>query len=99
MLFILLLFSFLLKENVDEKGVSLDLVDFRMNVKFNNRNIVINNEFLLFLNIFFLLVFCFVLCIMNGNILVMWDLFFGNNIIDISVFEVYVFLRNKDGCW
>lgn len=98
-LFTLPLPSSLLKENVDEKGVSPDLVDSRTNVKFNNRNTAINNEPSPPLNTSPLPVPRLALRIMNGNTLVMWDLPPGNNITDISVFEVYVFLRNKDGRW
>ena len=84
--FALSLPSSLLKENVHEKGVSSD-----------NRNSAINNEPSPPLNTSPLPVPRLALRIMNGNTLIMWDLPPDNKITDISVFEVYVFLKYKDG--
>ena len=84
--FALSLPSSLLKENVHEKGVNPD-----------NRNTAINNEPSPPLNTSPLPVPRLALRIMNGNTLIMWDLPPDNKITDISVFEVYVFLKYKDG--
>ena len=93
-LFTLPLSSSLLKENVDEKGVCRVSVDSKTNEEFNNKNTTINNEPL---NTSPLPVPRLALRVMNGNTVIMWDLPPDNKITDISFFEVYVFLKNKDG--
>lgn len=88
--------SSLFKENVDEKGVCRVSVDSKTKVEFNNKNTAINNEPSPPLNTSPLPVPRLALRIMNGNTVIMWDLPPDNKITDISLFEVYVFLKNKD---
>ena len=96
-LFKLPLSSSLLKENVDEKGVSPDLVDSRTNVEFNNGNTAINNEPSPPMNTSPLPVPRLAIRIRNENTSIMWDLPPDNNISNINVFEVHVCLKSKDG--
>ena len=78
----------LLKENVDENGVCRE---------FNNKNTPINNEPSSPLHTSPLPVPRLAIRVMNGNTVIMWDLPPDNKITDISFFEIYVFLKNKDG--
>ena len=89
--------SSLVKENVEEKSVSPISVDFKTIVEFNNKNSAVNNEPSPPVNTSPLPVPRLALRIMNGNAVIMWDLPPDNKITDISLFEVYVFLKNRDG--
>ena len=86
-----------LEKNVDERRVCRVSLDSKKNVEFNNTNTAINNEPLPEPRV--------ALRIMNGKIVIMWDLPPDNRITDISQFEVYVYgtfgrsVQNQTGRW
>ena len=87
----------LVKKNVDEKRVCRVPVESKKNMTCNNTNTAINDEPSPPLYTSPLPVPRIALRSMNGNTVIMWDLPPDNKITDISLFEVYVFLSNKDG--
>lgn len=87
----------LVKKNVDEKRLCRVPVESKKNMTCNNTNTAINDEPSPPFYTSPLPVPRVALRVMNGNTVIMWDLPPDNKITDISLFEVYVFLINKDG--